>query len=304
MRDCGNRGVSIDRLGDYPLYRKHKSGSVEGAGAENGAKFEGNAAGSLFGGASAEQMRQCQQEKMECVLLCASGKGALESEALQTMISALAHKLMGSDAPNASDAMLAGSSTSPAPDMDALHLLPEPRREVVDALISAKRILTMDPDANSALESHAVAVDKDIIAAVPVFAAETKRAPRHCIDRSHHAALPGFGNSHAHAGLTLLRGCADDQPLLAWLHQTIWPVENAFIKKKGFCCDGALLSAAEMIRGGATTFADMHWFSGEGCKAVVESGIRALIGMIFIGFSSVHASSEEECFARGHDAME
>ena len=40
-------------------------------------------------------------------------------------------------------------------------------------------------------------------------------APR--VDRPDHVLIPGLVNAHTHAGMTLLRGYADDMPLMTWL---------------------------------------------------------------------------------------
>ena len=39
------------------------------------------------------------------------------------------------------------------------------------------------------------------------------------IDGKGKAAIPGFVNGHTHAAMTLMRGYADDMPLMPWLEQ-------------------------------------------------------------------------------------
>src|SRR6056297_3438843 len=72
------------------------------------------------------------------------------------------------------------------------------------------------------------------------------------IDARDNIAFPGFINTHTHAGMSLLRGYADDLPLKEWLENKIWPFE------KGLSADdiywGSLLSIMEMIKTGTTTF--------------------------------------------------
>ena len=74
-----------------------------------------------------------------------------------------------------------------------------------------------------------------------------------------HALLPGLINCHGHAAMSLLRGYADDQPLMPWLEQHIWPAEAAHVSEE-FVRDGTELAIAEMIRSGTTTFSDMYFF--------------------------------------------
>ena len=47
-----------------------------------------------------------------------------------------------------------------------------------------------------------------------------------------------------------------------------------------------LLSIAEMIKSGTTSFCDMSLFAGEVARAVDETGIRAWIGEVFYDFDS------------------
>jgi len=95
--------------------------------------------------------------------------------------------------------------------------------------------------------------------------------------------LPGLVNCHTHAAMTLLRGYADDMVLSEWLTQKIWPVE-AHLKPEDVYV-GTLLACLEMLKSGITAFADMYFYMDKAAKAVVESGIRAVIshGMIELG---------------------
>ena len=91
------------------------------------------------------------------------------------------------------------------------------------------------------------------------------------------AILPSFFNTHTHAAMTLLRGCADDLPLQEWLQEHIWPAEGkmepADIRR------GNELAVREMTASGTTFFSDMY-FDFEECIAAVEaSGLRAAIGI-------------------------
>jgi 5-methylthioadenosine/S-adenosylhomocysteine deaminase len=95
-------------------------------------------------------------------------------------------------------------------------------------------------------------------------------------------ALPGLVNTHTHSAMTLLRGYADDMALEPWLHQKIWPFEKNLQSEDVYW--GTHLAIAEMIRGGSTTFADMYFFYERGLDAIIESGIRACPGGVFLGF--------------------
>jgi len=64
-------------------------------------------------------------------------------------------------------------------------------------------------------------------------AAERFQAREHLrLDR--HALIPGLVNLHTHAAMTLLRGLADDLPLMAWLKDHIWPAESRHVSPNSY----------------------------------------------------------------------
>ncbi len=90
-------------------------------------------------------------------------------------------------------------------------------------------------------------------------------------------AMPGLVNSHNHAAMVLLRGYADDLPLMQWLHEKIFPAEARLTGEDIYW--GTLLAHLEMIKGGTTAYADMYFFLEESIWAMEESGIRAALAM-------------------------
>ena len=93
------------------------------------------------------------------------------------------------------------------------------------------------------------------------------------IDGSGKILLPGFVNTHTHAGMTLMRGYADDMPLDKWLQNKIWPFESN-IKAEDIYW-GTSLALIEMIKTGTTAFSDMYFAMEEVAEIVDQSGIRA-----------------------------
>jgi len=167
----------------------------------------------------------------------------------------------------------------------------------VDCLIEARWIIPVEPD--GALEDHALAVDGGRIEAVlPTQRARLQFAPRSRIELHRHALIPGLVNLHTHAAMTLLRGLADDLPLMTWLKDHIWPVEMREVSA-GFVYDGTLLACAEMLRGGVTTFNDMYFFPEAAGKAALAAGMRAALGMIVVDFPSPYASDPLDYLAKG-----
>ncbi|MFO7941467.1 MAG: amidohydrolase [Bacillota bacterium] len=93
--------------------------------------------------------------------------------------------------------------------------------------------------------------------------------------------MPGLVNAHGHAGMSLLRGYADDLPLMEWLEERIWPMEEEMTGAD--IAAGTALAVAEMLLGGTTCFADMY-FCMDGVAAVCRDlGIRAVLSRGLIG---------------------
>ena len=175
----------------------------------------------------------------------------------------------------------------------------------IDTLIRAKWVLPINPTKVEALQNHAIAINEGkILDILPSQNSSSKYQPIEIIDRPQSIVLPGLINTHAHTGMTLMRGRADDQPLLKWLQESIWPIESTFASKEEFCHDGAFLAAAEMIRGGVTCFSDMYMFPDGGAKVALRTGLRAVIGMVIIGFPSGYAKTIDEYIDNGHKVMD
>lgn len=105
--------------------------------------------------------------------------------------------------------------------------------------------------------------------------------PDKVIDGANHLAMPGLINAHTHMGMSLLRNYADDLPLMTWLNEKIWPIEANLTDEDVFI--GTMLSIAELIRCGCTTFRDMYFKQEEVAKATVLSGLRANLGLGLVG---------------------
>lgn len=98
------------------------------------------------------------------------------------------------------------------------------------------------------------------------------------VDASGCAVVPGFVQGHVHLCQVLLRGMADDLPLLEWLKRRIWPLEAAH--DEASLTASAELGLSEMMLAGTTTVLDMgtvhhHDVVFDACD---RSGIRAYSG--------------------------
>ena len=111
--------------------------------------------------------------------------------------------------------------------------------------------------------------------------------------------MPGLVNAHTHASMTLLRGVADDLPLLTWLTEHIFPREKKL--DAASIALGAELACAEMTRFGVTAFADMYLAENAVFEAVESSGLRMLGGEAIFAFPSPGYATEDEAFALLHE---
>ena len=168
----------------------------------------------------------------------------------------------------------------------------------IDLLIEARWIVPVEP-ANTILEDHAVAINNgQILAILPQDQAAARFAPRELKRLEQHVLIPGLVNLHTHAAMTLLRGLADDLPLMDWLQNHIWPAEAKHVSPQ-FVHDGTLLACAEMLRGGITCFNDMYFYPKAAAEAALASGMRASIGLITLDFPTAYAADTDDYLAKG-----
>ncbi len=168
----------------------------------------------------------------------------------------------------------------------------------VDSIIHARWIIPVEPD-KKVYDHHSLVIHQGKI----VELLSTKRCLKkyqslteHHLDS--HALIPGFINTHTHAAMSLMRGMADDLPLMTWLSEHIWPVEGKHVNYQ-FVKDGTDLAIAEMLRGGTTTFNDMYFFPDAAAKSADEAGIRACLGLIMIDFPSAWGKDSDDYLHKG-----
>ncbi len=149
------------------------------------------------------------------------------------------------------------------------------------------------------LEAHAVVVDRDRIeAVVPAdrleknFAGIEIQRLRDCV------VIPGLINVHTHAAMSLMRGLADDLPLMEWLQRHIWPVEQRWVSPE-FVRAGSELAMVEMLAGGTTCFNDLYFFPDVTAATAIRAGMRAVVGLPVINLPTAWAENEDEYFSRG-----
>ena len=176
-----------------------------------------------------------------------------------------------------------------------MHAIPD---NTVDTLIEARWVIPVETP-RQVLAQHAIVISDGLIRDIlPTAEAHTKYNARRRFQLNEHVLIPGLINLHTHAAMTLLRGLADDLPLMDWLNGHIWPAEAKFVSPE-FVRDGTLLACAEMLRGGVTCFNDMYFFPEAAAQAALSAGMRAAIGMIAVDFPTAYAADADDYLSKG-----
>ena len=166
-----------------------------------------------------------------------------------------------------------------------------------DLILLPQWVVPVEPD--GALADHAVVIqDGRILDVLPAADAAARYDAAQTLALPGQALIPGLVNLHGHAAMSLLRGFADDLPLMTWLNDHIWPAEKQHVSE-AFVRDGTLLAAAEMLAGGVTCCNDMYFFPQTAGEAFLQAGMRATLGLIVLEFPSAYASDADDYLAKG-----
>jgi cytosine/adenosine deaminase-related metal-dependent hydrolase len=144
----------------------------------------------------------------------------------------------------------------------------------VDTLIVGGTVVTCNGE-DSVLEADVRVRDERIVEIGPRL---RPQGMTRLISAEGCAVMPGMVQAHVHLCQVLMRGMADDLPLLSWLRQRIWPLEAAHD-------DASLTASAELglleaMQAGTTTLLDMGTVHGYDVvfDACSRAGIRVLGG--------------------------
>jgi len=164
-------------------------------------------------------------------------------------------------------------------------------KEKVDLLVTGGTVVTMN-EGRTILDDGALAIKGDSIVAVGSRAEiEAKYSASDTLNASGKLVLPGFINGHTHVPMTLFRGVHDDVTLDDWLRKYIFPAEAKNVTEE-FVRWGTRLAAAEQIRAGVTTYADMYYFEDAVAEETKAAGMRGLLGETFIDFPAPDNKNE------------
>jgi 5-methylthioadenosine/S-adenosylhomocysteine deaminase len=162
----------------------------------------------------------------------------------------------------------------------------------MDILLKNGIVLTMDRS-NTIIKKGCLGILGDTISYIGTETDHQLDAKK-IIDANGGLILPGLVNGHTHAAMSLFRGLADDLPLMDWLNNYIFPVEKRM--DGDFVFTGTMLSCAEMIMSGTTTFCDMYLFEEEVARAASQAQIRCIVGEVLYDFPSPNYGTLEKGF--------
>jgi 5-methylthioadenosine/S-adenosylhomocysteine deaminase len=172
-----------------------------------------------------------------------------------------------------------------------------------DLMLLAHWMVPVVPEA-ACYSEHALAITAGRITAIGSQAdLLAQYAPKEAVRLDQHVLMPGLVNAHTHAAMSLMRGLADDQPLMRWLSEHIWPAEAKHVSAE-FVRDGAQLAIAEQLRNGITCMQDMYFFPEEVALVAIQMGMRAAVGGAIIEFPSAYAKNATDYLAKARAMLE
>jgi len=165
--------------------------------------------------------------------------------------------------------------------------------ENFDIIISGGTLITMAPD-GKVIEDAVIGISEGIIHFIGSLPVDVTAVDAdEWIDGTGTIILPGLINTHTHLPMNCLRGIADDLPLMEWLTRHIFPVERKFMDRDVVYA-GSLLSIAEMIMSGTTTFCDGYYYESSVAQAACDAAIRAVPSQGFIDLPELGSPDQSQ----------
>ena len=167
----------------------------------------------------------------------------------------------------------------------------------LDLLLLPTWLVPVEP-AGVVLRDHGLGIRDGQIVLIAPRAEALRHKAREVRELTDCLLAPGLVNAHGHAAMTLLRGIADDLPLMTWLREHIWPAEGKWVDD-AFVRDGTNLAIAEQIKGGITCFSDMYFYPQVATECAHNAGVRAQITIPVLNFAVPGARDAAEALRKG-----
>lgn len=140
-------------------------------------------------------------------------------------------------------------------------------------------IVSVDSD-NTVYQNATIIINNGLITEIARAPATRDFYVDSVIDAHGGIVMPGLINTHAHLGMTLFRGLADDMNLEDFLVR-LMPVEFSSLSSESVRI-GTQLAAIECLTSGITSVLDTYWFPSTVQTVGIRSGLRIFSGPTFI----------------------
>lgn len=167
----------------------------------------------------------------------------------------------------------------------------------LDLLLLPTWLVPVEP-AGVVLREHALGIRDGRIALIAPREQALRLEAREVRELPGQLLCPGLVNAHGHAAMTLLRGLADDLPLMSWLQEHIWPAESRWVDEAFVRC-GTALAIAEQVKAGISCFADMYFYPQVASEVVHACGVRAQISIPLLDFPVPGALDAQDALRHG-----
>ena len=111
------------------------------------------------------------------------------------------------------------------------------------------------------------------------------------IDLGGSLVIPGFKNAHTHSAMTFLRSYADDLPLLRWLNEKVFPLEDRLTPERVYAF--TRLAVLEYLSSGITASFDMYFHRDAYAQANIDMGFRTVMCGALSDGDSVQVAADD-----------
>ena len=144
----------------------------------------------------------------------------------------------------------------------------------IDLIIENTTLVTMNAG-REILDNASLAISGNTIAAIGKAEDLRLRYPDvKRIDGRGKVTLPGLINAHTHISMSVQKGTTLAVP--EGLYRVMWPLEKSLTAEDAYI--GALAGGAEALKAGATTVVDHYFYMERVTQAVIEVGLRGVLG--------------------------
>ena len=114
--------------------------------------------------------------------------------------------------------------------------------------------------------------------------------------------MPGLVNTHTHLAMSIFRGYKDDQKLMDWLENAIFPVEDKLEPDDIYW--NSYLSCIEMIKSGTTTCNDMYFGMNKVIESIEDTGLRAVVAWCMTDYAIADKVEKTREYAQKYNVPE